>query len=262
MNSSPTHELLSHDELNPNSNSTILLIHGAFSSRAGWDLVTPYLPSYHLLVPDLPGHGESQHLPFTIQLSSHLLSELIKAKAHDAKAHIIGLSLGAHVAVNLISRYPEVVDHAFISGFEVFPQTAFSPYMPYALWTTQRIESLIPRSVVRWLMDGADVRSNGGGSLALCRQIANPIASTSWPEPWPAKTLIVAAGKSGILPTADHPHDAIKLMEIGRRMNGETVAVTHDGMRHPWCRQAPLFFAETARAWFEGEGIVSGFRRL
>ena len=81
-----------------------------------------------------------------------------------------------------------------------------------------------------------------------------------WPEPWSARTLIVAAGKGGIVPSRDHPYDAVKLMEIGRRGNGETRAVIHGRMRHPWNRQAPELWAETARAWFERGRCWRGLR--
>lgn len=40
---------------------TILLIHGACGCGREWDLVTPYLSDdYHVLLPDLPGHGDSR----------------------------------------------------------------------------------------------------------------------------------------------------------------------------------------------------------
>jgi hypothetical protein len=86
--------------------------------------------------------------------------------------------------------------------------------------------------------------------------------ATTWPSPWAARTLIVAAGKRGILPTCDNPQDAVKLMEIGRERNPDTLAVTHPEMRHPWNLQAPELFAETARAWFGREEIPSGFKFL
>jgi hypothetical protein len=110
-------------------------------------------------------------------------------------------------------------------------------------------------------MDGTDIQGGESGSwtLELCRQIAPFIVTKMWPSPWPARTLIVAAGKGGIIPSKDHPHDAFRLMEIGRQLNPETVALM---MRHPWNRQDPVLFAETARCWFEGKEIPTGFEKL
>jgi hypothetical protein len=51
-------------------------------------------------------------------------------------------------------------------------------------------------------------------------------------------------------------------LEIGRQLNAETVAFKHSEMRHPWNRQDPALFAETARCWFDGETLPSGFEKL
>jgi pimeloyl-ACP methyl ester carboxylesterase len=258
--------LLHYAEHNPSGRASVLLIHGAFSSGNNWDLVLPYLiDSYHLLIPDMPGHGQSRNVtPFSVEYSSRLLERLIRKRAIHGKAHIVGHSLGAHVAINLASSYPEVVDTVFISGFGIFPATTLTPFLPYAIWTSNRIENLIPRSVIRWLMDGADIPRGDmdACTLDLCRQIVPPMIEAKWPSPWPARTLIIAAGKSGILPTSDHPQDAFKLMEIGRERNPDTIAFTHPAMRHPWNRQAPELFAETAKAWFERREIPGGFKKL
>lgn len=261
------HEVsLHYTSINPPGKNTIVLIHGACCSGRSWNLVVPHLTnSYHLLIPDLPGHGQSQHItPFFVEFSSRLLAQLIRKHAINGRAHIVGHSLGAHVAINLASSYPEFVNAVFVSGFEIYPPTTFSRFAPYAIWFDQRIQRLVPRSLISWLMDGTDIQRGepGSSTLELCRQIAPVMLTTIWPSPWPARTLIVAAGKGGIIPSKDHPHDAVRLMEIGNELNSETIAVTHPAMRHPWNRQDPLLFADTARSWFEGEQMLAGFERL
>ena len=252
--------------INPSGKRTIVLIHGACCSGSNWDLVAPHLgSSYHLLIPDLPGHGQSRHItPFSLEFSSQYLVQLIRGHALNSRAYIVGHSLGAHVAITLASTYPEVVNDVFVSGFEIYPPTTFSSFAPYAIWFDQRIQKLIPRCVISWLMDGTDIQGGDSGSwtLELCRQIVPVLVTKTWPSPWLARTLIVAAGKGGIIPSKDHPHDAVRLMEIGRQLNPETVAFKHSEMRHPWNRQDPALFAETARCWFERENLPSGFEKL
>lgn len=262
--SSSDHPKLHHTAHNPSHSTTIVLVHGAFVSGLYWDLVIPHLASYHLLIPDLPGHGKSQAItPFSVELSAILIANLIRTHA-SGPTHIIGHSLGAQVAIRLASTEPELIDSVFISGYEVFPKTTITPYIPYAAWLMPRVENCLPRPLIRWAMDGADLprADTSTCTLDLCRQIVSPETPFEWPSPWPARTLVVAAGKGGLIPTNDHPHDAVKLMEIGRGMNGETVAYTHLSMRHPWNRQAPQLFAETAKAWFEREELPDGFIKL
>ncbi|KAJ5478998.1 hypothetical protein N7530_004507 [Penicillium desertorum] len=240
--------------------TTVVLIHGALVSGLYWDLVIPHLPSYHLLVPDLPGHGKSQSTPFSIDLATRTISQLIRTHAINGSAHIIGHSLGAQVAIRLASTYPDIVNSIFISGFGMFPRTSVTPYIPYVAWTMSRVENCLARPLVSWAMDGADIPRIDTDlcTLDLCRQIVAP----GIPTEWPARTLIVAAGKGGLIPTKDSVRDAVRLVGIGRELNEETVAYTHLGMRHPWNRQAPRLFAETSEAWFERKELPEGFVKL
>lgn len=255
-------QLLHHISLNPTSSPTLLFTHGAFGSGADWDLVVPHLLStYHILLSDLPGHGDSTstHPIFSSSLCVSTLASLIGSKAQKGKAHIIGLSLGAHIAISLACEYPDLCLSVLVSGFQVFePGSVLGKYMPTALYLQSRLESLVPKSFMKSLMSGADIQPSYP-SLELCRQIGGSMGT--FPEaPWPARTLVVAAGKGGILPTADRPEDARKLAGIVG--NGETVAVTHKGIRHPWNRQEPRLFAELVVAWVEGNELPEGFVRL
>ena len=260
---------LFHLSLNPKGKSTIVLIHGVFGSSRDWDVVyTRLAPTYHVLVPDLPGHGKSQSLkPFSIAHSATLINHLIQTHALNAKAHIVGASLGAHIAIRLAAQYPASALTVVVSGFQVSPVAAgwLEPYLPYAFWAMPRVENLAPRPVVRWLLDGTDITRADTGPITmdLCRAIVAPRPEAEkWPRPWPARTLVIAAGKAGVLPTADHAGDAVRLAGIGREGNDGTVAVTHRLMRHAWMRQDPELFARTVRAWVEGEGVLEGFERL
>ncbi|RDW71650.1 alpha hydrolase-19 [Coleophoma crateriformis] len=211
--------LLHYTEHNPSGHATVLLIHGALTSGQNWDLVVPHLAgSYHLLVPDLPGHGQSRNVkPFSAEYAARLLERLIRKHAHNGKAHVVGHSLGANVAIELITSYPQVVSDAFVSGFAKYPPSRYTACFPYGFWVENRLTKLIPRPVVGWVMDGTDLGHSGPCSMQLCRQVVPAMVESTWPSPWPARTLIVAAGKSGILPTSDRAQDARKLMDIGER---------------------------------------------
>jgi len=261
---------LPHREQNQTGKSTIVFIHGAFDSSASWDIVTPHLPKasdYHILLPDLPSHGIASALkPFSITIAAHLISELIARRAHNGVAKLVGLSLGADVTLRVASDFPDVVDKngVFVSGASTpIPcgeKNAASQYLPHAAWLSQRIEWLVPRPLIRSLMDGVDLpRQNlSNCPLELNKQIFAP-EDSKWPSRWPAKTLIVAAGKRGLLPTDDNADTARRLAEIGREANEHTLAVVHYGMRHPWSRQASELFAEAVGVWFSEGRILEGF---
>lgn len=261
---------LPHREQNENGKCTIVFIHGAFDSSLSWDTVTPHLPKasdYHILLPDLPSHGIASAIkPFSITIAAHLVTELIARRAHNGVAKLVGLSLGADVALRIASDFPHVVDNngVLVTGASTpIPhehRTATSQYLPHATWLSQRIEWLVPRPLIRSLMDGAYLprQDLNNCPLELNKQIFAP-EDSKWPSSWPAKTLIVAAGKRGFLPTDDNADTARRLAEIGREGNEGTLAVVHYGMRHPWSMQAPELFAEAVDAWFREGRVLEGF---
>lgn len=241
---------------------TLLLIHGAFTTAADWQPVISHLDqTFHILAPDLPGHGSSGGT-FTIDNAADALYALIQESASSRKAHVVGHSLGAQVAIRLAEKCPSAVDHMVVSGFEIYPSLPSSDRLTYILWAMNRVENLVPRPAIRWLMDGADIRRLSP-SLGQCRQIAETMKTATYPSVWPAPTLIIAAGRGGLIPSYDHPEDAKKLASIGREGNEKTLAVTHPLMRHPWNQQDPLLFANTCRGWIQGDyGVPAGFERL
>ncbi|CAI7602709.1 unnamed protein product [Penicillium viridicatum] len=252
---------LSWNDTGPTS---IILIHGALVTGSWWDLVVPHLSTkFHILAPDLPGHGQSTQQEFSVQSAADLLAQLIRDKAINSHAHVIGHSLGARVAIQLACTYPDLVQSVFVSGFMSIPRTVFTPYVPHAVWAMQHVENMIPRSVMRWAMDGTDIpRNTSATTLKLCQETMTPSPELQWPEPWAARTLIVVAAKGGLVPSGDSKEVGLRLMDTGRQGNPETVAYLHPEMRHPWNRQNPKLFADTAKAWIEGEDIPDGFEKL
>jgi pimeloyl-ACP methyl ester carboxylesterase len=258
-------KILGFDERNADeSKPTILFIHGASSSSADFNLVIPHFNNnYHLLLPDLPAHGKSKDIvPLTRELAARLLANLIQQKALNGKAHIVGHSLGSHIAIELATKYPDVVDVVFVSGYGV---ASSAQALAYGLWIQSAAVSIAPAPLVRWLTSGTDIPpSREPNSLALKRDLARAMcfADDEWPDPWPARTLIIAAGKSGVLPTADNADHAKRLRDIGRKRNEATIAYTHREMRHPWCLQAPKLYAQTITQWIEQDTVPGGFELL
>lgn len=104
-------------ETGKNNSETIVFLHAGMSSGWMWDKHVELLNEYHCLIPDLPEHGKSIEIkPFTMESAANEVIDIIKERAHGGKAHIVGLSLGAQVTVQILNMAPEVVDHAVITG--------------------------------------------------------------------------------------------------------------------------------------------------
>jgi pimeloyl-ACP methyl ester carboxylesterase len=108
---------LFHLSLNPEKETTIVLLHGLLGSHLEYAWVIPHLSNYHLLVVDLCGHSRSSAiLPATIPSQADHVAALIRKHARNGKAHLVGLSMGGYVVCDLAKRYHELVQSAFVTG--------------------------------------------------------------------------------------------------------------------------------------------------
>ncbi len=90
---------------------TVVLLHGLGSCGEDWAFQVPALsPGYRILAPDLPGHGGSSLPPGwpTIGDLAGGVAELIERRV-EGSAHLVGLSLGGAVALQLAVDRPEQV---------------------------------------------------------------------------------------------------------------------------------------------------------
>jgi pimeloyl-ACP methyl ester carboxylesterase len=110
-----------HDS-GPVDQQTVIFLHGNGSNGTMWKSHMASLSSYHCLAPDLPGFGRSNHREwFSIDEVVSELVELIRAHAVEQKVHLVGLSLGGSLAIQLIGAVPGLLDSALVDGAGVLP---------------------------------------------------------------------------------------------------------------------------------------------
>lgn len=82
-----------------NSDKTIVMIHGYRGNHRGLQAIAAGLTKYRVIIPDLPGFGESQPLKTThsIQAYSDWLHKCLGALDLENKAHLMGHSFGSLV---------------------------------------------------------------------------------------------------------------------------------------------------------------------
>lgn len=90
--------------------------------------------TYHCLILDMPENGQKAAIrPFIIADTARRIAALIHERAHGGHAHVIGLSEGAQVTVQLLGSTAAVVDHAIISSTLVHPLPVVGLLGPGAL---------------------------------------------------------------------------------------------------------------------------------
>jgi pimeloyl-ACP methyl ester carboxylesterase len=104
----------------------ILLVHGSFS--ADWFApLAGLLPGYRVVRTHRAGYGESQDesgQPTLIEHARHL-AEVLRAQGIE-RAHVVGHSSGASIALQLVSAYPQLVQSMVLLE-PAFPYTPGEP---------------------------------------------------------------------------------------------------------------------------------------
>lgn len=96
----------------------VLLLHGGNVAGWMWGPQLPALSDHAVLVPDLPGFGQSNSLPW---VSTATAADALAAALGTRPAHVVGLSLGASVALQLAARHPHLVSSLLLASAQVAP---------------------------------------------------------------------------------------------------------------------------------------------
>ncbi|NOJ39336.1 alpha/beta fold hydrolase [Bradyrhizobium australiense] len=108
----------------------LILIHGGLDHCRSWDAIAQALqPHFHVMAPDLRGHGNSEWAKgssYSLTDNVYDLTRLMRFAALQ-EAAIVGHSMGGMVALAYAGTYPErvsrliVLDGAFLSGSQPAP---------------------------------------------------------------------------------------------------------------------------------------------
>ncbi|MBI9064388.1 MAG: alpha/beta hydrolase [Marinilabiliaceae bacterium] len=91
---------------------TVVLLHGYLENRHIWDQYHRLLDTYNLLIPDLPGFGQS---PLINQSSETYISETAQQivnlieKLDLGSVHLVGNSMGGYVCLEIASCFPQTI---------------------------------------------------------------------------------------------------------------------------------------------------------
>ncbi|KAG9236753.1 Alpha/Beta hydrolase protein [Amylocarpus encephaloides] len=265
------HELF-FKSVNPTASRTLLLLHGAVSSHHEWDNVAHHLSSYHLLIPDLPSHGQhsSSPIPLTLENTASLLKDLIANHAHDGKADLVGMSLGGYTAIYLAQKHPELIGDLFISGVGQSwpkPGTWTSSANASVMFLSSSGLTSLPKGVFDWISTKAGLSVHEGlyadmkarASYQLTLAVLSMLGEDG-DENWNYRFERVGKRSVVVAGVLDDGEEACR--ERGKQLrvgNEQSMAFKVEGMRHAWDLQDPDLFAEGIKAWMEEESMPERF---
>lgn len=237
--------------------ATILFLHGVGNTGQMWRRHMDALPAFHCLAPDLPGHGASAAVPWTSRVdAADRVIALIEALP-GRKASLVGLSLGGSVALEILGRRPEVLDHVVIDGCAA-TRSRIAPLMKAAVAVVSPL--IRRRSVGRLVATGVGVREKAGiadlldqlsqvdpGSFRRAFADAQDVPITPTLAAARCPTLLVAGERelanvraSNRLIASLMPHAASRVMP---------------GVGHGWLGSKPEVHVAMVRAWICDEPL-------
>ena len=230
---------------------SIVFLHGIGASGWMWEKQVAALADFHCLNVDLPGHGKRNQVPWvSLAETADHVATIIRDRATNRRAHVVGLSLGGHVALSLLEGHAHLVDHAVISGVTDAP-------MPNRQWLKPQL------FVMSFLLKRRGLAERQAKSLGLSPEMqaaftenllamSMPAYRRIWEEVAYASvshvlkqvnnpTLIVAGGRETEIIT--------RTVETIPKLMPNAEGRLAPGLGHGWNVEAPDLFSAMIRAW-------------
>jgi 3-oxoadipate enol-lactonase len=224
---------------------TVVLLHGGNVANWMWEPQLPALTDRTVLTPDLPGFGErvAEDWP-----GLDAAADDVVAKA-GGPLDLVGLSLGAAVALRVLARHPDRVRSAFLTSAPLMPagagmhlfarlQLAFcqAPWF----WRAQAALFGLPAdSRARYVTHGLSVRRETAAAMT-----AEVCAGGVPPLRYEGPLLAVAGGKDSA--------NVRRSLELISRAAPQAQVRLARGMHHIWNVEDTDLFNEVLRAWLDG----------
>lgn len=239
----------------------LLFLHGSPLSGRMWQPQLQALSEFHCLAPDLPGHGQSAHVPWTdLPNLARALATLIRERTPHGRAHVVGLSFGGVVAQAMMVHTPDAVDHVILSGTStrlarwlVLTQKLNEPIL--RLLNPQQLAALvcmqfgIPKETQNLLRD--DFKDFSAQTLS---KVLDTYGDIEMPTQSQSPTLAVAGEKETFV-----AKQAARALAKGIP-HAKSALIPNAG--HVWNLQNPTLFNDLVRAWVTQEKVLEGLKAL
>jgi len=242
----------------------IVFLHGIGTSGWMWAPQIAALDDFHCLNVDLPGHGQSNRVPWvSLRDTARQIAAIIEERAAHGRAHVVGLSLGGYIGLALLERYAEVLERVVMSGVTAAP-------MPNRALLKPQLALLSVLLKRRWL-----VRQQAK-ALHLSPEMQAAFTDNLLVMSMPAYRRIYTEGAYYRVPPSLRGVDTPTLVVAGSR---EATIITDavgviaallphaegrlaPGLGHGWNIEDPDLFTAMVRAWITGRPLPYRLRAV
>ena len=136
----------------------VVVIHGFGNNLEGWSGLADSLARNHEVIAlDLRGHGQSTKFTHAGDYGRHIADDVVHLldRLHIRRAHLVGHSMGALVAADIVERYPARVASAALLAGPFWPDSATAA-QDVVRWETELDAGRGLTSLMLWLLPGID----------------------------------------------------------------------------------------------------------
>ncbi len=244
-------------------NETIFFLHGG--DVAGWmwqPQIELFQDQYHCLVPDLPGFGQSNQVPWqSFTDTAQQVAEMIRERGRNGRCHVVGLSLGGHLALHVLRVAPDLVDKVVLSC------TAVRPYPPKL---QRMVRVVLPLMRFKWFWqaqarmrgypaDAAQIYVETGLAInqeSLRRMMAEMVQS-AMPDRLDSFThpVLIAAAELDRALIHDSQKDLLNIFPNAQ-------AVIAPQVHHGWSGENSDLFNRMMAAWLTDQPLPEELKRV
>jgi pimeloyl-ACP methyl ester carboxylesterase len=255
-------------EIGKKNSRTIVLLHDFNMAGWMWDQQVKALSDYHYLVPDLPEHGLSKNIgPFTIKMAAELIVDVIKNKAHNGRAHLVGVSLGAQVILQILNIAPEVVDHVLITGAlvnTIEPNESFLKLIDYLIeiYIPVKNDKLsigsyirsynLPKNLIKKFKESTCIISSNSAERIIRENILFLMPENLQNVKNP---VLVMVGEKDYKIIKDSARNLIKVLPNSK-------AYLAPGVGHIWNLESPKLFNQVLSSWMNDKTLMDSLLEL
>lgn len=232
--------------------TTLVFLHGMGVEASMWRPQFQQLTDFHCLAPTLPGHGQSEAWQ-SQTATTQKLAALIAERAHGGRAHVIGLSLGAQLALRLACDFPKRVETLLLSGLNILPIGKFNEWALEQSLPLMKQGWMIKLTAQSLKIPAEDYATFREATLQLdldsLRRASPEVSHYTLPNlaQLQARTLLVAGQK-------EVPLIHKSLRELKRLQPAWQTAYAPK-VGHVWNYEAPDLFSRMVRAWANGQPL-------
>ncbi|WP_186814521.1 alpha/beta fold hydrolase [Actinotalea fermentans] len=231
----------------------VVLLHGIGAGSWMWGRVAPALADLHVLALDLPGHGDSARVPWrSLAATADAVAAVVARRAAGGTAHVVGLSLGGYVALELARRHRAAVQRVVVSGITVAPMPgrALAGVQGRVFPALARRPGYAERVARATLPDAAPAER--AALVASVRAMAPAAYRAALRDvaPWRLPADLAGSGVPVLVAAGSRESGAIReSVTVLPRVVPGARGLLVPGAAHAWPAHAPETFARVVRAW-------------